>query len=475
MKNLLVTICLLAVFVEVSGLFWSGKHDEPGEAFRRLSRPPEERIDTPLSNGYFLLLGLASDPSADPVQVGYEIWLEAEAHKGHRYFDLEKNNRGALRVSLQPGEVVPEWSAEDPISALQRSDAEFRASMDRYAVLTARYERWLALPFEDWGYGHLGSPRGKEVVVAHRLFVAAGFASNPRSGFQRLYRDTVAWRRVLAEAKTASMKVLAVAIVDEDVGLLSRALAHRSTDKSLLALARLVAYGLSPEEVTLRWPIQNEFGLGLARREEVLSVDHFMGAHDAEHTRRAIASLAGLREDALDKVAHPPARTLFGLAIDSQRTWDAYATFYEATIKASEIAHAPMPRWSDVSRSSSRTLLESIFTSSEFEPSWEPITQRLLETDARLRLTGLQVALRPYRSGDNLGERISLAGPEFFDPFSGLPMLWSAPQGRIYSVGKDGLDDGGDPTFDLVVPLPPSPAPPGAGSNPGRPVSRGAS
>ncbi|GKS58782.1 hypothetical protein YTPLAS18_23090 [Nitrospira sp.] len=453
MKNLLITVCLLAVFVEVSGLVWSGKREAPNEAFEHLSRPPDVRIDTPLSNGYFLLLGIAAEPSADPVQIGYEIWLEAESHRGHRFYDLERGNRATLRVPLQPGEVVPEWSAVGPIAAFGRRDATFRVSMERYGVLTTRYERWLTMPFEDWGYGHPGSPRAKEILVAHRLYVAGAFTKNAKLGFERLHQDTLAWRRVLAEAKTPSLKLLAVTIVDENVRLLSHALSQPSDDRHLLAAARLVAHGLTTEESSLRWPVHHEFALGLARRENVLSVDHYVGAHDAQTVHREIASLAGLRPDTLEKVAHPRPRTVFGMAVDSQRTWDAYATFYEATIKASELVHSPMPRWSDISRTTSRSLLESVFTATEFEPSWEPMTQRILEADAHLRLAGLQVALRPYGAHDKIGERISLAGPEFFDPFSGLPMLWSSSQNRLYSVGKDGLDDGGDPTFDLVVPL----------------------
>jgi hypothetical protein len=31
-------------------------------------------------------------------------------------------------------------------------------------------------------------------------------------------------------------------------------------------------------------------------------------------------------------------------------------------------------------------------------------------------------------------------------------MLWSPTQQKLYSVGKDRLDDGGDPSFDISVP-----------------------
>ena len=48
--------------------------------------------------------------------------------------------------------------------------------------------------------------------------------------------------------------------------------------------------------------------------------------------------------------------------------------------------------------------------------------------------------------------RLAEVGSQYFDPFTGLPMLWSPTQQKLYSVGRDRLDDGGDPTFDISVP-----------------------
>lgn len=452
MKNFLITICLVAVFVEISGLLWSGPSEKPSETFQHLSQPPEVQLESPLQNGYFLLLGMAAEASADPIQSGYEIWLEAEAHKGHRHFDLEKYRRGALRVSGDPATILPEWSSPDPVAALVQADSSLQRTLERHATLVKRYERWLGMAFEDWGYGHPGSPRATELLVAHRLYIAGGLAQQTKLGLQRLFQDTTAWRRVLVEAKTLPMKLIALAMVDDNVGLMSRALAAPAPEKSLLAVARLMGHALSAEESTLRWPIQNEFTLGLAHRRDRLSNDRNLFLEDAAQTRKTIAVLAGLSESALDQVSHPPAKTLLGMSVESQRTWEAYATYYEAVIKASETTHAPLPHWADMNRAS-QTLIESALSATDFEPSWEPMTQRILEADARVRLVGLQLLVRQFAPNDRIGERISLAGPEYFDPFSGLPMLWSAAQQRLYSVGKDGLDDGADPTFDLVAPV----------------------
>jgi len=47
--------------------------------------------------------------------------------------------------------------------------------------------------------------------------------------------------------------------------------------------------------------------------------------------------------------------------------------------------------------------------------------------------------------------RNAQAGLGFYDPFSGLPMLWNPATGQLYSVGKDGKDDSGDVTLDIAV------------------------
>ncbi|MBI2883624.1 MAG: hypothetical protein HYY11_06950 [Candidatus Methylomirabilis oxyfera] len=39
----------------------------------------------------------------------------------------------------------------------------------------------------------------------------------------------------------------------------------------------------------------------------------------------------------------------------------------------------------------------------------------------------------------------------FYDPFSGLPMLWNPETGQLYNVGKDEKDDSGDVTLDIAV------------------------
>jgi hypothetical protein len=152
-------------------------------------------------------------------------------------------------------------------------------------------------------------------------------------------------------------------------------------------------------------------------------------------------------------VEHPRLRNFLGFSSLSQRTWDTYATFYDATIKAADSVHSPLPTLNDVARHSQLTLLERIVNPLEFSPIWEPFSQRLVETDARLRLVSLQILMRKPTATVTIPTRLAEVGSMYFDPFTGLPMLWSRTQKKLYSVGKDGLDDGGDPTFDISVPL----------------------
>ena len=68
MRNIIISICIIGLFLELSGLIWSAKKEKPSEGFVRLSTPPARNIERPLDNGYFLLLGIAAASGTDPVQ-----------------------------------------------------------------------------------------------------------------------------------------------------------------------------------------------------------------------------------------------------------------------------------------------------------------------------------------------------------------------------------------------------------------------
>jgi hypothetical protein len=112
--------------------------------------------------------------------------------------------------------------------------------------------------------------------------------------------------------------------------------------------------------------------------------------------------------------------------------------------------------------------VDSIFIKAP-EPAWAPLLGHVREADARLRLAGLQVILLNVPRQQTMAGAIGKAGPDYYDPFTGIPMVWNASQGTIYSVGRDGRDDGGESSFDVTVKLDEPPPPPKVPVKPARP------
>ena len=452
MRNLIISFFIIGLFLEVSGLIWSSKNDPPSETFLKLSEQPVRSIENPLDNGYFLLLGFASAPDSHPIQVGYDIWLESDTRPHQRGFDFEKPGRSELRIPVTLEHLLPEWNSPDPVTEFQRRDALYRASAARYDTLLKRYNQWLQMRFEDWGYAHRGVPRVEEILGAHRLYIAEGFGQQTRIGLERLAMDLTRWRIVLRDARTLPMKILAEVIVEDDVELLSRILSRATVDHAILTRGLNLLQPLTSSEYSLRWPVQSQFMLGYTRSLQP-DRDLMPQADPDGPAKESLARAARLQPEMFRAIEHPGLRNVLGFSSSSQRIWDTYATFYDATIKAADSVHSPLPKLHDIARHSQLTVLERIVNPLEFSPNWEPFSQRLVETDARLRLVSLQILMRKPTTTITIPTRLAEVGSMYFDPFTGLPMLWSPTQKRLYSVGKDRLDDGGDSTFDISVPL----------------------
>ena len=129
-----------------------------------------------------------------------------------------------------------------------------------------------------------------------------------------------------------------------------------------------------------------------------------------------------------------------------------YATYYETMIHAVEAGQRALPKLHELAGTSRQGIVGSLVDPTPFEPDWDPFHAQLRETDARLRLASLQVVLRRPSAQTTVPNRLAEVGSSYYDPFSGLPMLWNPTQQKIYSVGKDRFDDGGDTGFDISVP-----------------------
>ena len=51
MRNMIISVCIIGLFLELSGLIWSAKKEAPSEAFVRLSAQPVRSIERPLEIG----------------------------------------------------------------------------------------------------------------------------------------------------------------------------------------------------------------------------------------------------------------------------------------------------------------------------------------------------------------------------------------------------------------------------------------
>ena len=455
MRQLIITLCIVGLFLEISGLIWSSsKNDKPSEVFLKLSEMPARSIEHPLQNGYFLLLGFAASDNLDPVQVGYDIWLETDIKSVHRDYDFTKPGRSELRLPVAFEAVVPEWNTADPVEEFRDRKSAILATNDQSKTLLNRYEQWLAMRFEDWGYAHRGVLRIDEILGTHRLYIAEGFGHRTQTGIDRLAADLARWRHVLRESRTITMKLMAIVALEDDINLFSRVLRRTSIDQASLGQGLRLLQPLTSEEYSIKWPVRSEFQLGMTLGLEPShdEMPEHIGPGGSE--RDSLARAVRLLPETLESIEHPHPQTFLWLSSNSQRTWDTYATFYDATIKAAETVHSPLPKLQDIARHSQLTLLERLTGPFDFSPDWEALSQRLVETDARLRLATLQILMRNALPTDPIPSRLAEFGSRYFDPFTGLPMLWSPTQEKLYSVGKDRLDDGGDPSFDISVTLP---------------------
>lgn len=448
MKHLAIAAIILWAAFYVGGRYFLSEERANETALGRLVEAPQRSIENPYYNGYFYLFGLTAAPGLDPAKTGYEIWVDETEDSRP-----DSGERRATRADLVfplPETTWPAWEAEEPLSEFRKTEASFRAAANQYRTLLTRYAHWIDMPFDDWGFGRRVTPLWPDIMAVHRLFVAEGFSSGTMEGLERLHKDLRLWRTILREAKTIGTKVLAETVMTDDLQLLSRILAKPTVDKAILTMGLQLTIPLSSSEYSLRWPIRHQVTLAVKTR-------YASATQDGEHDRRRryeewLVRTGRLPGGAFESVVHPPARSGVAGRFQWGQAADAYAAYYDTIIKASETHVIRLPSMQDVVGTMHRGMLESMLNSRPMEPDWQIFHGQLIETDTRLRLSSLQIQLRHPSSQTAVPTRLAEVGSQYFDPFTGLPMLWSPTQQKLYSVGRDRLDDGGDPTFDISVP-----------------------
>ncbi|MGH7166939.1 MAG: hypothetical protein ACREII_00255, partial [Nitrospiraceae bacterium] len=428
-----VSLGIPLLIAAIAAASWFGIEEKPESAFQSLAQVPAPRaVQDPKKNGYFLLLGIGAGSSLDPLKVGVEKWQGGESARSNQCLDESAESRSSLRFVGGRHDTAAWMEAPDPVTQFQNNTSRLAGWLKQHQTLVTRYRQWLTMPFEDGGFGRFVTPECARILVAHRLYLAEGFSHKLDEGVARLEKDLSAWRGVLGQAKTLSLKVLATAAINEDLAVLSALLNRRGRDSHTLARLIGLARPLDEFEDSLRWPMQNEFLLAVKRVDHVFTWDASSGRPIWE-------------------------RALMSMPLPRQKTLNAYARYYEAAMKAVEIPNNRLPKLHDFARTPPRTPpdyfvnpINNILATSP-EPNWDLYAGLVLETDARLRVVSLQARLREPSHGATVLTRIANAGLSFYDPFTGLPMLWNAAKGRLYSVGRDGKDDEGDPKLDVGV------------------------
>jgi hypothetical protein len=451
MKHLIIAAVVLWILFHFAGIFWSSKDYLPDGTLAKFLEAPRRSIVNPYHNGYFYLFGLTAAAPLDPAKTGYEIWVEESSESRRAGPNENRSSRSDLTLAVSPELTAPVWDTDEPLSHFRKEDAAVQAATGKHRILLTRYEHWLEMPFEDWGFGHRVIPLHQDIMTTHRLYVVEGFSLGTQPGLDRLSKELQFWRTVLREAKTIGTKVLAQVVITDDIQLLSRILARPTVDKTILTIGLQMTLPLSESEYSLRWPVRNQ--LALAVKENRAGDSQGNGRETAHSPEDEwLLSAAALPRYAFGSIEHPAPRSMLGITLQSAQSSNTYAAYYEAIINASESRTRMLPHMREVTGSIQRGIIESLVDPHPLEPDWEIFHRQLMETDTRLRLASLQIQLRRPSAQTAVPVRLAEVGSQYFDPFTGLPMLWSPTQQKLYSVGKDRLDDGGDPTFDISVP-----------------------
>ncbi len=419
------------------GLAWIVMEEPPSSVYLNLTTNPTRIISDPNKNGYFLLLGFDAPPDRDPVQAGYERKVdERDRSAAAQCLEGDRGHGGASTTGASASVVRGWFASANPMEQFKGQGESIRMWAAERSTALSRYQQWLRMPFDDWGYGQILSPNCAQILHVHRLYLAEGFSQDFATGLERLEVDMGAWRATLGQSKTLMVKMLAATAIQDDVALVSAFLIRSDFDEATLGRLNKIVRPLDQLELSIRWPMQSH--LVWASKNTATSLKH-----DKTEERPLHVSLVA------------------AMSLPVQRRSNAYAEYYEAANKAvAEGRYTNLPKLSAFVRTPGTGLMDYLANPLEHiigiepMPSWDLYIGRMVETDARLRLASLQAWIRRGPQEGDLLARLAKAGQSHYDPFTGLPMLVNQQKGLIYSVGPDGKDQDADPVHDVVAKVP---------------------
>jgi hypothetical protein len=427
---------LIALGIGAIGLTWIIMEESPSPVFQSLTTTPQRTLSDFKKNGYLFLLGFDVSVDHDPIQAGYD--RKPEPNDGRSALAcFGRSGSGTMEGSKASANVMRGWvRSSDPVGAFKSHQQAIKEWSNQHASALNRYSQWQKLPFEDWGYGQTVSPPCPAMVFAHQLHVADGFLQSADLGIDRLETDMEAWRIVLSQAKTLQVKMLALQAINDDIAVASGLLVGSDFDGKYLGRVTKVLRPLDQGELSMRWPMQSELVAASKTYETQLKTAR--AEEQPLHTMVASA-----------------------LPLPMQRRLNDYAEYYDASYKAAgEGRYGSLPKWKDHIRFPASGLMDHLtnpienIVGLEPLPAWDLYNGFVVDTDAHLRLASLQAWLRRGPADGDLATRIAKAGQNFYDPYTGLPMLMNLKKGVLYSVGHDGKDQDADPQSDVVIQIP---------------------
>ncbi|MGQ0666662.1 MAG: tetratricopeptide repeat protein [Nitrospiraceae bacterium] len=447
---------LTAIAVGAVGLTWIIMEKPPSPAYQNLTGSPQRTLSDPKKNGYLLLLGFDAAADQDPIQVGYERKPDPkDADMALVCLGGIGGGKGSGQQNASAS-MAGEWfSGPNPVRQFKAHQSAIAGWVSKGESALSRYKQWQRLSFEDWGFGQTMSPPCASILFTHRLYLAEGFLPSADTGVDRLETDMESWRIALAQAKTLPVKTLALQAINDDIAVASGLLVQPDFDGKYLPRLTKLLRPLDQVELSIRWPMQSELVSATKTFEARLKAERV----EEQSLTAAVAS---------------------ALPLPKQRRLNAYAEYYEASYKAAgEGRHGALPRWKNYIQFPPSTVMDYLANPIEnvvgLEPlaPWDLYNGLVVDTDARLRLATLQAWLRRGPQDADLLARIAKAGQNFYDPYTGLPMLVNRKKGSMYSVGHDGRDQDADPQADVVVAIPMnSSVPAGQKTSSGSPKSR---
>lgn len=430
----LACVVLVVVGIGAVAVTWMVMEAPSSPVYQNLTASPPLALTDSRKNGYFLLLGFEASGEQDPLQTGYDRKVEASDLQAASACMLGDDGKGTTGASANGVRSV--FTSADPVAQLKPQAAAVRSWVAQESLALKRYQQWLGMPFEDVGYGQILSPNCAHILLAHRLYLAEGFAQDLSTGLGRLETDMGSWRAVMGQSKTLMVKMLAATAVQDDAVIASGLLTRSDLDGASISRLGKVVRPFDQVELSLRWPMQS----------------HLAWATKAVTTR--------LKND---KTNERPLHVALAAAmpLPVQRRSNAYADYYEAASKAvAEGRYTNLPKPSSFIRTPAVSAVDYVMNPIEHIigieplPSWDPYVGQTVKTDAQLRLASLQVWIRQGAQDGNVVTRLAKAGQAYYDPFTGLPMLVNQQKGILYSVGQDGKDQEGDPLLDVVAIIP---------------------